>query len=67
VIGYDFFINFRYAKNNLMKKLYILSLVAIVALASCGRNYTCPVYSKAETNDKAVQASIKHTQDKGKF
>ena len=53
--------------NNLMKKLYILSLVAMVALASCGRNYTCPVYSKAETNDKAVQASIKNTQDKGKF
>jgi hypothetical protein len=53
--------------NNLMKKLYILSLIAIVALASCGRNYTCPVYSKAETKEQAVQASIKDTQDKGKF
>jgi hypothetical protein len=53
--------------NNLMKKLYILSLIAIVALASCGRNYTCPVYSKAETKEQAVQASIKNTQDKGKF
>ncbi len=62
-----FLLNLGMLNNNLMKKLYILSLIAIVALASCGRNYTCPVYSKAETNDKTIQASIKNTQDKGKF
>jgi hypothetical protein len=53
--------------NNFMKKLYILSLVAIMALASCGRNYTCPVYSKASSTDQSGHASIKTSQDKGKM
>jgi hypothetical protein len=51
-----------------MKKLYILALVATVALASCGRNYTCPVYSKANAADQSGQASIKtNTEQKGKM
>jgi hypothetical protein len=50
-----------------MKKLYILSLVAIMALASCGRNYTCPVYSKATPTGQSEHASIKISQDKGKM
>lgn len=55
--------------NNIMKKLYILSLVAIMALASCGRNYTCPVYSKAETVNQADESTvrIKTTEMKGKM
>jgi hypothetical protein len=54
--------------NNLMKKLYILSLVSIMALASCGRNYTCPVYSKAAPTDQSSgQASVKTSQEKGKM
>ncbi|MDO1447168.1 hypothetical protein Q0590_12940 [Rhodocytophaga aerolata] len=46
-----------------MKKLYILAVVATVALASCGRNYTCPVYSKADTADKTDQVMAKHTTE----
>lgn len=55
--------------NNIMKKLYILSLVAIVALASCGRNYTCPVYSKAKTVDQTDEGTVrvKTVEEKGKM
>jgi hypothetical protein len=49
--------------NISMKKLYILAVVAMVALASCGRNYTCPVYSKANTADKPDQVMAKHTTE----
>jgi hypothetical protein len=49
--------------NNIsMKKLYILAVFAMVALASCGRNYTCPVYSKADTAEKS-EVMAKHTTE----
>jgi hypothetical protein len=36
-----------------MKKIYVLFLLATIALASCGRNnYTCPVYSKNDAKGK---------------
>lgn len=36
-----------------MKKIYVLFLLATIALTSCGRNnYTCPVYSKNEVKGK---------------
>ena len=55
--------------NNIMKKLYILSIIAIMALASCGRNYTCPVYSKAKAVDQADEGTVrvKTTEQKGKM
>ena len=54
--------------NISMKKLYIIAVVAMVALASCGRNYTCPVYSKATTADQSGQASVNNiTEQKGKM
>lgn len=51
-----------------MKKIYILFVVAVVVLSSCGRNYTCPVYSKATVpnQDQGEQASIKGIE-KGKM
>ncbi len=54
--------------NNLMKKIYILFVVAVVVLSSCGRNYTCPVYSKANVpnQEQGEQASIKGIE-KGKM
>jgi hypothetical protein len=37
-----------------MKKIYVLFLLATVALSSCGRNnYTCPVYSKNDSKNKS--------------
>jgi hypothetical protein len=49
--------------NISMKKLYILAVVAMVALASCGRNYTCPVYSKADKAEKTGHVMAKHTTE----
>ncbi|MES2732791.1 MAG: hypothetical protein V4714_13640 [Bacteroidota bacterium] len=38
-----------------MKKIYVLFLLATVALSSCGRNnYTCPVYSKSGDKGKVT-------------
>jgi hypothetical protein len=49
--------------NISMKKLYILAVVTMVALASCGRNYTCPVYSKADEAGKSGEVMAKHTTE----
>jgi hypothetical protein len=52
-----------------MKKIYILFVFAVVVLSSCGRNYTCPVYSKASVpvqEQEAGQASVKGIE-KGKI
>lgn len=52
--------------NKLMKKIYVLFVIATLGFASCGRNYTCPVYSKANLNNgEEVQASTKQIE-KGK-
>jgi hypothetical protein len=49
--------------NNRMKKFYLLFVLAAVGFTSCGRNYTCPVYSKAKSAPaEEVHASVKKAE-----
>lgn len=48
----------------IMKKVFLIAIVAGVTLSSCAKRYTCPTYSKANTSAEQTYASVK-TIEKG--